>query len=528
MLWPSEHQLQKNFINNVNLLKMRKLIFLLPYLFFCTGIFAQSFSITCLSSTPSCLNPMPNVDQSYQLNFNNLPASAVRLEGDFVAPSPMGTMAFSKVVSSQNGSVFIRTINWPNISNPVISITNGKIFNGSNAIIGTFSVASTDINVKYIGSSGSFSVSGGTLLNSTTAEIDCGVKNITVTLGAPPTSDPINAPITYTWSYTGGYSGPSTTSSPSANITSPATGNGSVTVSAKRNDVTTYSNPSKTIQITRKVIQFSNLNINSVSSNHGYGNNALCVGETGTLQGTISGFTGANINWTSSTLSFVGATNLANISYTGSNAIHQLTLTASTGCSSASRTTEIKVGKPIITQKLVNGVNGSGYANVSLNPVDVRVVSPAAPTSSTFAFDCPGACGSSSLTYLGNICTAYLYPFGRIRADMTNRCGTSDPTYFYITNTSYSGFRVSSPNPTSGPIAIEILDYEIKKDKIQNIQLDSDYQRNIRSFLKSDNANLSKNGNGIIEWDISDLPKGTYYITMTSNEKTETQKIIKF
>lgn len=507
---------------------MKKLLCLLILInFLSSSIKSQSFSITCGGSTPNCFNPMPNVLQDYHLNFINIPASAVRIEGVINAPSPMGPQSFTIYPSSQVGDIKIRTIDWPNISNPNISVSEGKIFNASNSVITTFSIPNTPVDVRYIGSSGNFTISGGTLLNSNTAEINCGVNTFTISVGTPPTTDPANAPITYTWSYTGGYAGPATTSTPSATITSPASGNGSVSVSARRNDVTTYSNPTKTLQINRKQISSSAININAVSSNHGYGNNALCIGETGTLQGSATGFSGASLSWSSSTLNFVGSTNNSTVSYTGSNAVHQLTLTVNTGCSSASRTTEIKVGKPIITQKLVNGANGNGYANVSQNPVDVRVVSPSAPISSTFAFDCPGACGSSSLTYLGNICTAYLYPFGLIRADMTNRCGTSDPTYFYIYNTSYSGYNIISPNPTNGIITVELLDYENNKGKIQSITLDSDSQRNIRSFLKGDNSILVRNGSAILEWDISSLPNGKYYITVSSHGEKETKQIIK-
>ncbi|MBK8391114.1 MAG: hypothetical protein IPL23_18300 [Saprospiraceae bacterium] len=292
------------------------------------------------------------------------------------------------MISAQSGSILVRTINWPIISNPVVLIINGKIYNGSNVIIGTFSFSSTNVNLRFIGIL-AILVFQEALINGSTAEIDCGVKNLTISVGAPPTTAPTNAPTTYTWTYAGGFTGPATSSSPSVSVTSSSTGNGSVSVVAKRNDVTTFSNPSKTLQINRKIIQFANININAISSNHGYGNNALCIGETGTLQGSVSGFTGANLSWTSSTLNFTGASNLANVSYTEVMP-HQITLTANTGCSSASRTTDIKIGKPIITQKLVNSMDGSGYVNVSFNPVDVRVISPAAPTSSTFAFDCRG------------------------------------------------------------------------------------------------------------------------------------------
>ncbi|HMS66667.1 MAG TPA: hypothetical protein PKD18_00950 [Saprospiraceae bacterium] len=509
---------------------MRKLIFLFAaFLFSIQFICSQSFDLTCEPINNDCLSPMPNtlVGIGYRLKYLNLPIGANTLSGT-ITISQAGTnsgFSFQSSVSSKDGDIPLIYFIWNNTSDPTFSIS-GTIKDGSNTNIGNFSLSKV-INVKFLGNSGNFDISGGTLVNSTAAEIDCGIKNFNVSIGAPTTSDPINAPITYSWTYTGGYTGPATTTSPTATVTSPSAGNGSVSVVAKRNDVTTYSNPSKTLQINRKIFPFTNINISAISSNHGYGNNALCIGETGTLQGSLSGFTGATFSWSSSTLSFIGASNLANVSYSGSNAIHQITLTANNGCSSASRTTDIKIGKPIITQKLVNSMDRSGYVNVSFNPVDVRVISPAAPTSSTFAFDCPGACGSSSLTYLGNICTAYLYPFGRIRADMTNRCGTSDPTYFYITNTSYSGFRISSPNPTSGPVVLEILDYDLMKDKIQGITLDSDSQRNIRSMLKSGNASLYKGGKVILDWDISDLPNGTYYITMTTDGRKETQQIIK-
>ena len=127
-------------------------------------------------------------------------------------------------------------------------------------------------------------------------------------------------------------------------------------------------------------------------------------------------------------------------------------------------------------------------------------------TLSTISVANDRACFESNITntYAVNIIT-------------NNTCGVKNRQLFITVNN--CGARIF-PNPASNVVKIEFEN----PDKLESIpDLIELYDE--RKQKKSKSMDISKNKKGLIEMDVSDLPRGTYYLKMTYEKKSEIETI---
>jgi Secretion system C-terminal sorting domain len=104
-----------------------------------------------------------------------------------------------------------------------------------------------------------------------------------------------------------------------------------------------------------------------------------------------------------------------------------------------------------------------------------------------------------------------------INVTANNSCGTNSRMLFITVNN--CGVRVF-PNPASNVVKIEFEN----PDKLESIpDLIELYDE--KKQKKSKSMDISKNKKGLIEMDVSDLPRGTYYLKMTYEKKSEVETI---
>jgi hypothetical protein len=184
------------------------------------------------------------------------------------------------------------------------------------------------------------------------------------------------------------------------------------------------------------------------------------------------------------------------------------------------QTQTIYWGVPILTP-LVNGAHPQPTNIITLNPAFLTSGA-LTGTSWSWQLACNGGCGPSTILPNGSNCYASAMPFINVRHTASNRCGTSNPYFFYVYNTAFGGggFRVASQNPSQDEVDIEILEFDIIKDYIDEIYIASERNGKIQKFGK---GQIKKN----LKFSIRNLPNDTYFVSMVIMGHPITEQIIK-
>jgi hypothetical protein len=364
-----------------------------------------------------------------------------------------------------------------------------------------------NVTVKHIGKIMSATIQNGnpaTLTGSgLTTQIPCGTAPFTVSVPTPVT-DPAQS-VTYTVQWTQGWSVSSSSASSNVFTVTPLNGgDGIVTINAKRTDGTVFQ--SFDVGFSR-----SNAAVGDPTINLAWGGPIICAGNTRYLTGVAANATSFVWSPVSTATLYSPSTNV-NYAYATFNATTTLTLTVDNGCGQPKTVTKvINVGAPIFSTATVNGTPQQ-YPNYIQNPAFLSVNSDELTASFSYQIAAyNGSISPISWSPGGRSVYAYAYPFVQIQANTTNICGTNS-TMFYLYNvTTY--YRMASPNPAQNTISVE-MEKELGQQALVSVKLISHGRNSVeRSFTAEDARRTNHfNSSNKIDFDVTNLPRGTYYL----------------
>jgi hypothetical protein len=374
-----------------------------------------------------------------------------------------------------------------------------------------------NVTVKHIGKIMSATIQNGnpaTLTGSgLTTQIPCGIAPFTVTVPTPVTSPTQSVNYSVQWTNGWNVSGVSASSNVFT-VTPLAGGDGSITINAKRTDGTVFQSFNVGFSRAASVVGDPTLNL-------AWGGPIVCVGETRFVTGVAANatsFVWAPVN----TASLYAPSTNVNYAYVQFNSTTTLTLTVSNGCGQSKTVSEvIKVGPPTISPTVNNGplqipnyIQNPGF--MALNPNQSGL---------TFNWEILNGTGNIYQSGYGQV-YAYAYPFLRVQGTATNVCGSSSAT-FYLSNVSSGYYRMVSSNPTQNTISVE-MEKELGQLALVSVKLVSHGRNAVeRSFTAEDarRTNHFEKSNKI-DFDVSNLPRGTYYLLIDFKESKTMKEII--
>ena len=208
---------------------------MLFFFIFCLVSFtakAVEIEIVCAfgSSYFSAADPRPGNDITYDGKSKNE-------EWDIVASSTKWTVTGGTIVNGGNGSTFV-SVEWQNTPNSSCAhkITLSADVKKGSTTNPASNTPSKCVTVLHLGAISGFSINSTSVSNNGSYTLSCGSRNVFLDFNTP-TTDP-SAPITYTWSYPSGWSGATSTTTTDNILYANAGGQGTIQVTAKRNDAT--------------------------------------------------------------------------------------------------------------------------------------------------------------------------------------------------------------------------------------------------------------------------------------------------
>jgi hypothetical protein len=488
------------------------------FLIFTYSAQAQAPSVSINCNTPGCTNVEPGISQTYSFTPNNPPGNGYTLNAVVWETFPGG----SAFPNSSPSNTF--TTSWNNVPNtPAVSL-RVRLTYVKPGLTDIVVNGSTSITVRFLGALGPMTVSGstpGSINNGGSGVIGCGQRTLSVSLPTPTTS-PV-APVTYFWTYPSGWSGPATTTAPNATVTTSVGTGGNITVTARRNDCTTFSQ-TFIASFTRPVAGLPTIS----------GPTGLCIGSS-------ASFTGSSVNATSFTWSTSAGTpnfgagltinsgqNTSSISATGSGASGssgsvKLTLTANNACQiPATGNHFVNVGGAFLTSNTVNGVPSQSINYVSGS----AQLSSMSPNATTFAWSVVG--GSGTILPNGPNCSATPNNFLMVRVTPSNSCGSGGNYIYYLQKIGgYPGAGNIYPNPATNVLFVQFdadtdaantfESYTLRSEKMGIVKMAHMDREEARQYFEQ-NEELSI--------DVSSLPRGKYYLTLMVNGRPQGRTII--
>ena len=476
----------------------------------------------------------------YVLNAQNVTIQCNTPNCFFTDPDPFQTVYFANVVN--NGKT-VSSFNWTTIpANAVVfppnSNNNTCILNWKNEpnnpvrkikVVVTFTDNSTVQNeqfvtVKHIAPITSMSVTGASPSTVTTSgsnsELPCGNQAITISVPTP-TTDPVQT-VTYTWSLPSGWSGSSTSNSIS--VTPPIAGDGTISVNAKRSDgaiirsfAVTLSRASAQASVTPQIETL-------YSSDN---NNVLCAGEQRLFGATninnIYSFAWSSLESNVITFSSPNTMGTYVNGLTNSTGGTVLNLTTTSACGTKVSTWNLAVDKPKVDQMLVDGdsyaplISQSYGCNGALAVIDIAYT--ANQTGQNYSWQLNGGNGSYYTYNNGTQAVLYAYNDAAFKVIANNRCGNGSQAYFIRYNTCDGYYRMASPNPTQNMVSVQ-MDQALGRDALVSIRFISDARSSVVRSFTSDDARQTNHfdKSDHVDFDVSNLPRGTYYLIVEFKE----------
>ncbi len=546
-------------------MKMKNIAFIL-FALFAINLKGQQAEIECVTAGENCFRPNPDgaIIHNGRVNNTSVVGNAWTIVSAVWTARPLTelvntqTSTESDLTQPNVGSPSFIT-RWANRDNNINSTTSQKtiklkltvsrqeINSSGNEVTVTKDIEKTEvINVKFLGpitSASSPSLNNGaSFTNGQTVGLPCTTQPFTVTVPTPANATgQVNDPATtiiYTWSLPNGWSGSSTSNT--ITISPPEAGNATIFVSAKRADGT--KTQSFSFSLSRNS---SEAGIPVISTSD---DNVICVGNTQLY--TASATNATSFSWSvtpSYGLSVTSPNNQSTNVTAVANGIYTLSLTANNACGVPKvATLDIGVGTPIVAQRYMNNQLGNGtypifqtfgQANV---PAKVLLSPPfnieafkgfkwqwTSGTPGIFGYTYPQGGTVNGPTHGGvdytesneailvtTLSTVSSSATWLVRA--ANACGVSPPVAFTVFRVGPSGYyRMASSNPAQNDVSVEI-DEVLSTNALVSVKLVSHGQSQIvRTFAPNNNK---ERGNNKVDFEVSNLPRGTYYLLLEFND----------
>jgi hypothetical protein len=501
---------QLSFLTKISKFQIMKKIILITLLFISYFIsYAQTVTLLC--GGPGCGS---SVDPSATGVQNWTAVTAAFPQGSTITGFTWTLVG--STTQSQTTTVNNLNVQWANTANnPAHTIKVCVNFTVSGAPQTPICSNVVTQAVKFIGPITSMTVTGAGLNTSVstgaTVTVPCGSQSLTLSVPTPVT-DPVSA-LTFTWNVPAGWSGSSTTNS--INLTSNAgSSDAQIIVTARRTDGT--------------IVQSFILNIirprpTNVIINGGFPN--ICVGQSVTLTGSSTN--GTSGSWSVTSNLTITSQTSTSVNITGNaNGIGNVVYTATNACNSPASSPQgyVYVGTPIISTKTVNGAPSQSVNTVFSNPV---ILSTGTPYNAvTFNWTTVGGVGNIYPNYAN--CTAYVNgTFLRVRSELSNTCGTGEAYVYYLLKQGAALFTMSTPNPATSQVAMKV-DKEVAQNLLKSVVLVSDARSTVvKTYdVTGSKAKGAFNSDAIISFDVSDLPRGKYYLNIVFEGKNYSEIII--
>ena len=358
--------------------------------------------------------------------------------------------------------------------------------------------------IKYIAPITQITISGAnpsSPANNGTTTLPCGVQTVNVSVNSVAT-DPIST-VTYTWQFPSTWTGSGSTSTPGRTATSDVgQSDGFILVRARRTDSDCNFEQSYYVTVNRPQVAPPVVITPS-------GAPTLCsTSQTVSLSASATDAT--TYSWTASGGAIIHSGQNSATAVIKATANGSVQVVANNACmvgQTASRS--IYYGTPTIASNTVNGSPAQSI-NYITNPAYLVTISNFPGVSYSWSI----VDGTGSIYPSGNTCTAYAYPFVRVRAQTQNTCGIGQ-SYTYYLYESGSAFHITSTNPMDDVLTIEFEDADMTNRYLESIELSSPSQRGIRKF---DGRKAGKEGyfnhTKQVSFDVSNLRSGIYYLTV--------------
>ncbi len=494
---------------------MKKVLFLTFFLAYSFSIvYAQTADIVCDNFTNDCFFVDPGASSvSYRITITNPNNNEIWSfsNATWTIGSVNDLVDPTQVTQVGSTTSFIARKNVTNTpaKNVKATVTVSRLVNGTVQTKTLF--PEKTVVIKHIAPITSMTLSGAvsaTLTNNSTVSIPCGSQSLLVSVPTPIT-DP-SASVIFTWSLPSGWSGSSTSNT--INVTPSAGTSGTIAVSARRSDGTLTQ--SFSVGVTRPLVGTP-----TITAEYPANDNAICPGEYKQFKVTATGAT--IFSWSPISTGSLYNPN-AQITLTALTSKTTLTATVNNACNAPQTTSKtVFVGVASPETATVNGGSLS-VPNYIFNPALLNVWTNEVGVS----YGWQVTNGTGSFYYNGqNSVSAYAYPFVRIEATISNRCGAGPATAFYLYNVSGGYYRMTSPNPATSTVSTEV----IVMDALKKMTLVSDAHAGIVRMYNangSPNADTHRNNN-LLSFDVGNLPRGKYFLNFTfEGNKTFTEQIV--
>ena len=501
---------------------MKRLLLLLT----CISLWTNSLAAPNVLITGNFSMVEPLTNQEYVLTEYDMPANATNLTVNwtFTGHNTSSTIVWENRSTSPLMTRWkAKNVQWANTPNGanqhmVQATLTYTINNGSTVY--TLTAPALQVQVKHIGSISTMNIAGTNYNNNNYRNHACGTSPVTVSVPAVAT-DPSQT-VNYTWTFPSGWSPASTTTTtPSVSVTPSAGGQGIIKVEAKRIDGTTK--VAIQVNITRPLP--TQPTINSAD---------LLLCNPVTITATASSAT--SYEWVTTggiSASSPGGTNSAYITGTSDGTVKVRSYSSVCAAYSAySFALNVKRSAPIPAAIQVT-TNGGGSPDFMCNGsgVDLNVWTgePGSvwgawavsdPANTYFNYSGPTAYFNSYVNNCYGITVNVSNCFGSVQKGITicvDYCGARVAT-------SHTVF----PNPAREVVNIEfdnVDDFSTLPSTILLVSEKSGKQVKSVNALKQ-YANFKENKKLAI--DVSDVPRGTYYLHMgrPNGETTKTRLIL--
>ncbi|GAB4045762.1 T9SS type A sorting domain-containing protein [Spirosoma litoris] len=185
-------------------------------------------------------------------------------------------------------------------------------------------------------------------------------------------------------------------------------------------------------------------------------------------------------------------------------------------------TTPIWVGNPSVTNGYVNGSSASGNVIVSSGYANLSVSQQGGTSYNWYV-----ANGSGSLSPSGPNCAISFSNFARVIVEVTNRCGgVSSWTYYLYQSSPYGRYAVY-PNPARNQVSVGFDNQELADANLTGLTIFNEKGKAVKDFdVKEAKEKGYFKTNKAVDFKISDLPSGTYFLHVSSGDIVEKSQII--
>lgn len=428
--------------------------------------------------------------------------------GTYSSSAPPGTNILYTVVNTCASNAGTCTYTWTATNGSIIGATTGvglqtilvkwNNVNGTGNLVvsisscspsSTCTSASYSIPIRYLGPVGPMNIDGTPTVGP--YAVGCDVTSFTASI------DPVVNATSYAWTVPPGWS--FTGSGTSISVT-PGTSSGNISVVAKRSDAPDFIQ-SRVVSVSRSS---GTAGISGI-----LGNSYICSGSTTySLDGTAEG----TVNWSTNNPSLLTINSSSGLATKVGSSSGLVTVTANinNACGSFNINKQVWVGGPTI-----QGITpGSNRFICTATIESMEVISPPIGWMTynwTITGGANGYFTSSTTNYYVDFIN-YTAEYNIIEVTASNICGTTHTGVSLITENCFAKYSVY-PNPASDYINIELDISEKQLTLPESIQILSTSGRIIKEIRNEEIVNKEiLNGKKIFELNVSDLPRGTYYL----------------